>query len=91
MVFKAVGGVDKDVYDVYKSDQTFSENKEEALNVRSDHKDHYKNRIILNWKTFHPSEVLCNEQHSPFLDKWKKRVFSKMISLFYKLLTQDQG
>lgn len=60
MVFKAVGGVDKDVYDVYKSDQTSSENKEEALNVRSDHKDHYKNRIVLNWKTFHPSEVLCN-------------------------------
>ena len=58
MVFKAVGGVEKDVYEVYKSDQTLSEDEVEALNVTNKYRDHYKNRIVLNWELFDASEVL---------------------------------
>ena len=58
MVFKAVGGVEKDVYEVYKSDQTLSEDEVEALNVTNKYRDHYKNRIVLNWEMFDASEVL---------------------------------
>ena len=58
MVFKAVGGVEKNVYEVYKSDQTSSEDEVEALNVTTKYRDHYKNRIVLNWELFDPSEVL---------------------------------
>ena len=58
MVFKAVSGVEKDVYEVYKSDQTLSEDEVEALNVTNKYRDHYKNRIVLNWEMFDASEVL---------------------------------
>ncbi|CAH3141935.1 unnamed protein product, partial [Porites evermanni] len=57
MVFKAVGGVDKNVYEVYKSDQTSSEDEVEALNVTNKYRDHYKNRIVLNWELFDASEA----------------------------------
>ena len=30
----------------------------EALNVTNKYRDHYKNRIVLNWELFDPSEVL---------------------------------
>ena len=58
MVFKAVGGVEKNVYEVYKSDQTYSEEEVEALNVTNKYRDHYKNRIVLNWGMFDASEGL---------------------------------
>ena len=58
MVFKAVGGVEKNVYEVYKSDQTSSEDEVEALNVTNKYRDHYNNRIVLNWEMFDTSEVL---------------------------------
>ena len=54
--------MDKNVYHVYESDHTSSEDKEDVLlrasflfsedawlNVSNEHQDHYKNRIILNW------------------------------------------
>ena len=58
MVFKAVGGVEKNVYEVYKSNQTSSEDEVEALNVTNKYRDHYNNRIVLNWEMFDTSEVL---------------------------------
>ena len=61
MVFKAVGGVGKDVYYTYNSGHASSENEKEALDVTNKHKDHYMNKIIFNWKTFDASEVLCYE------------------------------
>ncbi|XP_073246882.1 uncharacterized protein [Porites lutea] len=57
MVFKAVGGVEKNVYEIYKSDQTSSEHEVEALNVTNKYRDHYKNRIVLNWELFDASEA----------------------------------
>ena len=65
MVFKAVGGVDKNVYEVYKSDQTSSEDKVEALDVTNKYRDHYKNRIVLAWQAFDASEVLSNKYYHP--------------------------
>ena len=58
MVFKAVAGVEDDVYKLYCSRQTSSENKEEALDVTNTFHHHYKNRIVSNWKKFKPCEVL---------------------------------
>ncbi|XP_015771066.1 PREDICTED: uncharacterized protein LOC107349434 [Acropora digitifera] len=60
MAFKAVGGVEKNVYEVYKSDQTSSEDKVEALNVTNKYRDHYKNRIVLAWQAFDASEARVN-------------------------------
>lgn len=57
MVFKAVTGVDKRVFDTYNSPHTSSEDVMAALDVTSKHPDHYKNRIVLNWGDFGPSEV----------------------------------
>ena len=61
MVFKAVGGVEKNVYEVYKSDQTSSEVEEKALDITNKHRDHYKNRIVLAWEAFATSEVLSTQ------------------------------
>ena len=61
MVFKAVGGVERNVYEVYESNQTSSEDEVEALNVTNKYRDHYKNRIVLAWQAFDASEVLSNK------------------------------
>ena len=58
MVYKAVAGLDENAYDAYESDKTLSEKEENALNVTNKHQNHYKNRIILNWEIFDPSEVI---------------------------------
>ena len=65
MVFKAVSGVDKNVYSTYTSGQTSSEKVFAALEVTNRHFDHYKNRIVLKWKNFGASEVvsLINISH----------------------------
>ena len=57
MVFKAVSGINKKVYPTYNSPHTSSEKVMAALDVTNNHKDHYKNRIVLNWADFHASEV----------------------------------
>ena len=57
MVFKAVSGVARDAYEVYNSAFTYSEKAMAALDVTNNYGDHYKNRIILNWNNFGPSEV----------------------------------
>ena len=57
MVFKGVGGVDKKVWDVYNSDQTSNEFVTAALDVTNQHHDHYKNRVVMNWQNFNPSQV----------------------------------
>lgn len=57
MVFKAVTGVDKRVFETYNSPHTSSENVLAALDVTNKHHNHYKNRIVLNWGEFGPSEV----------------------------------
>ena len=58
MVFKAVSGVDKNVYSTYTSGQTSSEKVFAALEVTNRHFADYKNRIVLKWKDFGASEVL---------------------------------
>ena len=57
MVFKAVSGVDKNVYTTYDSSQTSSEDIFAALDNTDRYFDHYKNRIVVNWKDFGASEV----------------------------------
>ena len=48
MVFKAVSGIHKKVYPTFNSPHTSSEKVMAALDVTDKHKDHYKNRIVLN-------------------------------------------
>ncbi|KAL9965638.1 hypothetical protein ACROYT_G029468 [Oculina patagonica] len=57
MVFKMVSGVSADVYQLWSSANSSNENKTEALNVNSSFKEHYKNRLVLNWRTANPKEV----------------------------------
>ena len=57
MVFKAVSGDNKRVFDTYNSPHTSSEDVMAALDVTNKHTFHYKNRIVLNWGKFGPSEV----------------------------------
>ena len=58
MVFKIASGVsNKLVWDVYRSSETANENVTVALNVTNQYQDHYKNRVILNWETFNPTQV----------------------------------
>ena len=58
MAFKAVSGVNKNVYSTYTSDQTSSEKVFAALEVTNRHFNHYKNRIVLKWQDIGPTEVL---------------------------------
>ena len=57
MIFKVVSGVDRRVWDLYDSPQTSAENVMAALDITNQHHDHYKNRIVMNWQTFSPSQV----------------------------------
>ncbi|KAL9952123.1 hypothetical protein ACROYT_G039332 [Oculina patagonica] len=57
MVFKVVSGVDKKVWDLYNSDQASAELVTAALDVTNQHHDHYKNRVVMNWQTFNPSQA----------------------------------
>ena len=59
MAFKVVSGISKRVYETYTSDQTYNENVLAALDVTKTYLNHYKNRIILNWSKFDPSEVIA--------------------------------
>ena len=57
MVFKAVTRKENG-YKLYTSDETSSEDVQRALDVTKKHPHHYKNRIVLNWEDFKPSEVI---------------------------------
>ena len=57
MVFKVVSGVDKRVWQTYNSGDTSAEFVTAALDVTNQHHDHYKNRVVLNWGNFNPSQV----------------------------------
>ena len=57
MIFKAVSGVDKRVWDLYNSAQTSAEFVTAALDITNQHRDHYKNRVVMNWQSFSPSKV----------------------------------
>ena len=79
MVFKAVGGVEKNVYEVYKSNQTSSEDMVEALNVSNQYRDHYKNRIVLAWQAFDASEVLSDKCYNHSSHSNRDRLIPKAI------------
>ena len=57
MVFKVVSGVDKRIWQTYNSGDTSAELVTAALDVTNEHRDHYKNRVVLNWGNFNPSQV----------------------------------
>ena len=61
MVFKVVANATLKMYvnQLWKSQDTYSENVTAVLNATATHLGHYKNRLVLakNWKTFHPREV----------------------------------
>ena len=57
MVFKVVSGVDKRIWQTYNSGDTSAELVTAALDVTNQHQDHYKNRVVLNWENFNPSQV----------------------------------
>ncbi|CAH3116410.1 unnamed protein product [Porites lobata] len=56
MVFKAVTR-EENGYKLYTSAETSTEDVEDALDVTKKHPEHYKNRIVLNWEDFKPSEA----------------------------------
>ena len=58
MVFKAVSGVSESVYGIYNSADPYCEKVLAALDVTNKSLEHYKNRIVLNWEDFGPSEVI---------------------------------
>lgn len=57
MVFKAATGASQPAQDAYKSDDTYAESDMAALDVTSQQPDIYKNRIVLQWTDFRPTEV----------------------------------
>ncbi|KAJ7321483.1 hypothetical protein OS493_034837 [Desmophyllum pertusum] len=57
LVFKVVSGVDKKVWDVYNSAQASAEFVTAALDITNQHHDHYKNRVVMNWDNFNPSQA----------------------------------
>ncbi|XP_068726004.1 uncharacterized protein [Montipora capricornis] len=57
MVFKYVNDTKQDAYEVYNSADTYSENQMEALDVTKAYPDIYKNKIVLKWSSFDPSEA----------------------------------
>ena len=57
LAFKAVSGDGSNVFDAYNSGGTLSEFDEDNLDVTKKRDHHYKNRIVLNWAQFNPSEV----------------------------------
>lgn len=58
MIFKVIGGVaSHTIDDLWSSSETLAENVDVALDTTSTYKDHYKNRIVLNWQKFNPQQV----------------------------------
>ena len=58
MVFKVVNGVNSsNVGELWKSSSTHIENVTAAMDTTATHQEHYKNRIVQNWKAFNPQEV----------------------------------
>ena len=55
MVFKIASGVNRMVWDVYRSTTTSAEFVTAALDVTNQH--HYKNRVVLNWDNFNATQV----------------------------------
>ena len=57
MVFKVVSGVHTRVWELYSSADTSAEFVTAALDVTKQHQAHYKNRVVLNWSNFNPTQV----------------------------------
>jgi len=57
MLFKVVSGVDRKVWELYSSANTSAEFTTAALDVTNQHSDHYKNRVVMNWENFNPTEA----------------------------------
>ena len=78
MVFKIASGVsNKLVWDVYRSSETAIENVTAALDVTNQYQDHYKNRVVLNWNTFNPTQVRkeefrCSLHKGTYASLWAK-------------------
>ena len=51
-------------YDAYKSDETYAESEMDALDVSNNYPNEYKNRIVLRWEEFSPSEVRLNTERA---------------------------
>ena len=60
MVFKIVSGVDRKVWELYSSAFSLAEFETAALDVTNQHRDHYKNRVVMNWDNFNASQVSTN-------------------------------
>ena len=57
MVFKVVGGVGDDIYQLWSSASPLNEEKTAILNTSPSIPIHYKNRLVPNWQTADPKEV----------------------------------
>ena len=57
MVFKVVSAVDRTVWDLYNSTFTSAEFQTAALDVTNQHNVHYKNRVVMNWDHFNPTQA----------------------------------
>ncbi|XP_062517770.1 uncharacterized protein LOC134193008 [Corticium candelabrum] len=58
MVYKAVSGVSGNVADVWTKTGVSNEEQVNALNTNNFFKGHYKNRIVDEWRSYRPKEVV---------------------------------
>ena len=57
MVFKVVGGLGDNIYQLWSSTYPLNEEKTVILNTSPLIPIHYKNRLVPNWQTANPKEV----------------------------------
>ena len=57
MVYKAVSGVLANLADLWMNEGVLNEKHIDALNTSYVFKDHYKNRIVDQWREYKPKEV----------------------------------
>ena len=93
MIFKAVKGVTVPlVGDLWNSSSSQSENTMAALDTTTTHHAHYKNRIVQEWETFNPAQVInwketdClkrQQQQQQKHDQYKNKQTNKQTKNFY--------
>lgn len=63
MVFKVVGGVGDNIYELWSSANSLNEEKTVILNTSPSIPIHYKNRLVPNWQTADPKDVCRGGPH----------------------------
>ena len=101
MIFKAVKGVTVPlVGDLWNSSSSQSENTMAALDTTTTHHAHYKNRIVQEWETFNPAQVInwketdClkrQQQQQQKHDQYKNKQTNKKFLYKPQVRTSSSG